>query len=195
MVIDTINDVVIGDIGDEIVNTSGVAVRPFWWSTECLEVLGVASASGDPGETDVTDGDGSGAAGGSGADGGSDTAGGETVTSAGSTSDEGGTEGPGSTGKAGGLAGGWIALVVVLAVLAVGGVAGVAFLLGRGRRTAVTPAAEIASSGTGGVAAAGGASTEAAEPPSGSSAPRFCSGCGGPLAPGVRFCPSCGKES
>lgn len=39
MVIDTINDVVLHDCGDTIYNTSGVAVRPFWWSSEAIEVL------------------------------------------------------------------------------------------------------------------------------------------------------------
>jgi len=32
-------DVVLGDVGEKIYNTSGVAVRPFWWSTECMAVL------------------------------------------------------------------------------------------------------------------------------------------------------------
>lgn len=44
MVIDTVNDVVISDIDDKIVTgvlTGGVAVRPFWWSNECLEALGL----------------------------------------------------------------------------------------------------------------------------------------------------------
>ena len=39
MIIDTVNDEVLGDVGDTIYNTSGVAVRPFWWSSECVEVL------------------------------------------------------------------------------------------------------------------------------------------------------------
>jgi hypothetical protein len=40
VVIDTVNDVVLGTCGDKIVQTAGVAVRPFWWSKECVEVLG-----------------------------------------------------------------------------------------------------------------------------------------------------------
>jgi hypothetical protein len=39
VVIDTVRDVVLGDCGDKIVNTVGVAVRPFWWSAECMAVL------------------------------------------------------------------------------------------------------------------------------------------------------------
>jgi hypothetical protein len=39
VVLDTVNDVVLGDCGDKIANTDGVAVRPFWWSTESVEVL------------------------------------------------------------------------------------------------------------------------------------------------------------
>lgn len=39
MVIDTVRDVVLGDIGKELQQTAGVAVRPFWWSEACMEVL------------------------------------------------------------------------------------------------------------------------------------------------------------
>ena len=37
--IDTVKDVVLGDIGKTTVQTDGVAVRPFCWSTACMEVL------------------------------------------------------------------------------------------------------------------------------------------------------------
>jgi len=39
VVLDTVNDVVLGDIGKKEVQTAGVAVRPFWWSTACVEAL------------------------------------------------------------------------------------------------------------------------------------------------------------
>ena len=39
VVIDTVRDVVLGVAGDKIVQTAGAAVRPFWWSTECVDVL------------------------------------------------------------------------------------------------------------------------------------------------------------
>jgi hypothetical protein len=39
VVIDTVKDVVLGVCGDKIVQTDGVAVRPFWWSKECIEEL------------------------------------------------------------------------------------------------------------------------------------------------------------
>ena len=39
VVIDTVMDVVLGDIGKKLLQTDGVAVRPFWWSTACMEVL------------------------------------------------------------------------------------------------------------------------------------------------------------
>jgi hypothetical protein len=39
VVIDTVKDVVLGDIGKKEMQTGGVAVRPFWWSTACMEVL------------------------------------------------------------------------------------------------------------------------------------------------------------
>jgi hypothetical protein len=38
-VIDTVNDVVTGTCGDKVVQTAGVAVSPFWWSTAAMEVL------------------------------------------------------------------------------------------------------------------------------------------------------------
>ncbi len=44
MVIDTVNDVLIGDIDEKKVTgvlTGGVAVRPFWWGNEYLEELGL----------------------------------------------------------------------------------------------------------------------------------------------------------
>jgi hypothetical protein len=39
VVIDTVKDVSLGDIGKEQQQTGGVAVRPFWWSTASMEVL------------------------------------------------------------------------------------------------------------------------------------------------------------
>lgn len=39
MVLDTVEDVVLGDVGKEEEQTAGVAVRPFWWSAACMEVL------------------------------------------------------------------------------------------------------------------------------------------------------------
>jgi hypothetical protein len=41
---------VLRDIGDKIVNTGGVAVRPFWWSNECLEALGLKTYVLGPGK-------------------------------------------------------------------------------------------------------------------------------------------------
>lgn len=43
MVIDTEKDIVTGDIGDNIVNTAGIAVRPFWWGNEYLKTMGLDS--------------------------------------------------------------------------------------------------------------------------------------------------------
>lgn len=56
--IDTVNDVVLRDIGDQIVNTGGVAVRPFWWSNECLEALGLKTYNLGPGGTSGDNGGG-----------------------------------------------------------------------------------------------------------------------------------------
>jgi hypothetical protein len=39
VVLDTVKDVVLGDIGKKLVQTDGLAVRPFWWSTASMEVL------------------------------------------------------------------------------------------------------------------------------------------------------------
>jgi hypothetical protein len=57
VVIDTVNDVVIGDIDDKIVNTGGVAVRPFWWGNEYLEELGLKTYLLDTGLSGKEDGE------------------------------------------------------------------------------------------------------------------------------------------
>ncbi len=49
--IDTVNDAVLRDIGDKIVYTGGVAVRPFWWGNESLEALGLKTYILGPGGT------------------------------------------------------------------------------------------------------------------------------------------------
>jgi hypothetical protein len=36
---DTVKDVVLGDVGKKLEQTAGVAVRPFWWSTASMDVL------------------------------------------------------------------------------------------------------------------------------------------------------------
>ena len=57
MVIDTVNDLVISDIDDKIVNTGGVAVRPFWWGNEYLEELGLKTYLLDKGLSGKEDSD------------------------------------------------------------------------------------------------------------------------------------------
>jgi hypothetical protein len=174
VVLDTVKDVVIGDIGDEIMNTSGVAVRPFWWSKECLQVLGLAT--GDSGSDTTAAGDTSGstsstAAGGSG---GTSTGGSADGTGGGEGTNEKGASGEGGEG---GLSGGWIALIAVLAAIAVAAVAGFAFLIGRGssgRTSTLTGVATTAAQGD-------------------ATAPPFCSECGGALNPEAKFCAGCGK--
>ncbi len=141
MVIDTVNDVVIGDVGDEVVEHCGVAVRPFWWSTESLVALGLAPdsggtettawpavppvpAPGDPGmRPDAT--------GAGGSQGGTGTAAG---TGEGSGSGDGRAAGDLGSEGGGGLSGGWIALIAVLAVVAVAALTGLAFMFGKGSR-------------------------------------------------------------
>ncbi len=87
----------------------------------------------------------------------------------------------------GGLPGGWIALIAVLAVLLVAALAGVAFLLGkrtRGPRAGAT-------------AAAAGGATDAASvgvAAAGSGAAAYCKECGAPLGPGSKFCADCGAS-
>jgi hypothetical protein len=177
VVIDTVKDVVIGDVGDEIMNTAGVAVRPFWWSRESLEVLGLAAPSG--GSDTTQGGDASGNASGGTADiatGGSvvpSTGGSGGGTAGGEAKEEtGGSEGKDESAPSeGGLSGGWIALIAVLAVVAVAALAGFAYMLGRGRPTA---AARVVG--------------QQARP-----SPAFCSQCGGALNSDAKFCASCGK--
>jgi hypothetical protein len=126
VVVDTVKDVVIWDVGDKLVSTGGVAVRPFLWSRESLQVLGLAAGSTatettaaarttDPGQgtVDATTSTGRGAAGD--ASGGGDT-GGHLAVLADS-----------------GLSGAWIALIAVIAIVALAAVIALAFLLGRAR--------------------------------------------------------------
>jgi hypothetical protein len=126
----------------------------------------------------------------------SSTSGGETVTSSGSTgtSDSGipvvigGNDSGGrADGRgAGGLSGGWIALIAVLAVLVAVCLSAVAFLLGklaRGPRAGGS-ATRGAETGTVATRAVSTGSTEAA----------FCKECGAPLVPGAKFCPNCGSQ-
>jgi hypothetical protein len=184
VVIDTVDDVVIGDIGNEIMNTSGVAVRPFWWSKECLQVLGLAT--GDSGSDTTVAGDTSGSTS-------STAAGGSVVTSTGGgDSGTAGGEGPDETGGfkdesasgEGGLSGGWIALICVLAIIAVAALAGLTFMLGTGRRGR-GPIGETA----GGLAT----SAEAASTVAAGTAPAFCSQCGSALSSDAKFCARCGR--
>jgi hypothetical protein len=181
VVIDTVNDVVLGDIGDEIMSTAGVAVRPFWWSRESLEALGLAAPSGGSDTTQAGDAPG-GDVGGDAAGVSSTVAGGSVVPSTGG-SDGGGSGGEvrEETGQSGsedegarsasGLSGGWIALIAVLAVVAVAALTGLAFMLGRGRTIAPAQAVD-----------------RQAKPSA-----AFCSQCGSGVGSSAKFCPGCGK--
>jgi hypothetical protein len=123
-VVDTVKDVVIGDVGDTLVSTGGVAVRPFWWSTECLQVLGLA-AEGTATETTVAAHP---------TDPGQGTVDATTSTGRGAAGD---ASGGGHTGGRpavlgdSGLSAVWIALIAVLAVVALAAVIAFTFLLGR----------------------------------------------------------------
>ncbi len=194
MVIDTVADVVLGDVGEDIVSTSGVAVRPFWWSAECLEALGLAvGATGDSesaGEgssttaADVTSGD-EGATVSEANDNGAAVAG----NADGSHS----AEGEEVSAQASALSAGWITLIVVLGVAVVGALAALIVLLSRGRRGADSPADTET-----GNAVPPGAAAGAAVPSPGDAVPSerapFCSQCGHPLDGADRFCPGCGRQ-
>lgn len=182
--IDTVNDVVIGDVGDKIVSTAGVAVRPFWWSTECLEVLGLAlggtgTETTAAGETSGTEGGPSGDATGSGGDNGSR---GGAVTGTGGNN----VGGDGQEALAGsGLSGGWIALLAALAVIAAAALAALAFMIGRGRPTSTVAGA--VGSGLGAETAAQVVARQTR------TAPPFCSQCGSALNLEAKFCAMCGR--
>ncbi len=170
MVIDTIADVVIGDVGDEVVNTAGVAVRPFWWSTDCLAAMGLATTGGgsEPSNPSTTE-----------------TTADQTTNASdlpGSAGDEtGGDRRPGDAdgGSAdpGGLAGGWIALIAILAVIAVAALSVLAYMLGRTRGSGGDPLTGVAPAG------------RDEEPPA------FCRYCGGSLTPGAKYCSKCGRPA
>ena len=178
MVIDTIDDVVLGDIEGEIVSTAGVAVRPFWWSKECLVAMGLAQGDSDTMTTtgSGTTGGGSGdTAGGSGREGETGVAGGETggAGTGEGTAGEGGSGSDSEGRSAGGLSGGWIALITVLAVVAGAALAALAFLLARGNRKRAAPGLR-----------ADQVRTE----------PEFCPACGSAVTKGSRFCAGCGRS-
>lgn len=121
MVLDTVKDVVIRDVGDKLVSTGGVAVRPFWWSTECLQALGLAPQGA---RTETTT---AGGATGTGQD-----SFGETTRAAGGSSAEAGDGGNGGRDLAdAGLSRVWIAVIAGLAVLALAASVALAFVLGR----------------------------------------------------------------
>lgn len=105
IVVDTVADEIVGDMGGEPVKTGGVAVRPFWWSTECLQVLGVATGegSGTAGEDGTSTDEGG-------------TAAGEDNDSTQASSD---TANDGS-GEDDGLSAGIMALIIILAAVAAG---------------------------------------------------------------------------
>ncbi len=191
MVIDTVNDVVIGDVGDEIVSTGGVAVRPFWWSTESLVALGLATGGDTTGTTAVGDTSTTGSGGSgettSGQGGTGSTGDGNDATGAGSG--EGDAGGDVEALADGGLSGGWIALIAVLAVVAVAALAILAFVLGRGRRGGTDTTTGAGADGAAATTVAAGVAAQELR-----TTPAFCSECGGTLAPGARFCPGCGRR-
>lgn len=197
MVIDTVNDVVIGDVGDEIVNTGGVAVRPFWWSTECLQALGYASGEtgGDTTagpatstDTPVTTGGGGGTGGQTGT-----TGAGTGSTAGGQGSGESGGDSESRASEEGGLAGWVIALIAVLAVIAVAALAALAYLLGKAKGG---PGGRGLTTGSAGGGVAAGSAPVLSHDATGTGAattPASCSHCGNPLSAGAQFCGSCGK--
>jgi hypothetical protein len=190
-VIDTVNDVVLGDVGDEIVSTGGVAVRPFWWSTECLVALGLATdgdTTGTTGAGDTSDTGSGGSAETTGSQGGTGSTGdGNDATGGGSG--EGDAGGDVEALADGGLSGGWIALIAVLAAVAVAALAVLAFVLGRGRRRGPDTTTRSSTGDAAATTVATGATAQELR-----TTPAFCSECGGTLAPGARFCPGCGRR-
>lgn len=203
MVIDTVNDVVLGDVGDELVSTAGVAVRPFWWSEECLAALGHSGKQPGSGGSEQG-GPGAGQAG----------EGRQGMTTGGSTSgnvDAGGDAGDGGAGGAGvddgaadevaldgqavgataaGLGGGWTALIAVLAVIAAAALGAAGYLLWRARGSARGPiAADGPVAREPSTMVGGGPTATVAD-----AAPAYCSQCGARLEPTDKFCSTCGRR-
>jgi len=170
-------------VGDEIVSTGGVAVRPFWWSTESLVALGLATGGDTTGATKAGNASTTGSGGS-----------GDTTSSEGGTDATGGGSGQGDADDVealvdGGLSNGWIALIAVLAVVAVAALVILAFVLGRGRRGG--PDATVGASAGGAVTTTVASGSVAQEV---KATPAFCAECGGTLRPGARFCPDCGRR-
>jgi hypothetical protein len=173
-----------------------------WRSDEVMVAESTTTAEGDTESGGGSDTTASGT--GTGSNGGGTASGDETGGGGG------GFEGEGSRGEGGGLSGGWIALIVALAVVAMVAIVTVAFLLGRMGRGPHT-----ASPGPSGgadsamtrdqaavQAAAVSTSYEATEDPVASQVssqsvpgtPAFCSDCGTSLAQGASYCPGCGRQ-
>ncbi len=131
------------------------------------------------------------------------TSAGPAGTTAGTGGAGGGPNGgaEGGSAKAGGLSGGWIALVAVLAVVVVAALAATAFVVGRARGNRTRTSASMAPSrvfgapddsavpgaaevGTGGESVAGTIATPTRS---------FCSECGALLEPGAKYCAGCGR--
>ena len=159
-----------------------------------VTTTGVETTSSSLGATGSTDGTTGG------------TSAGQPATSAGTGGSGGGSSGGGTEQNAseGGLSGGWIALIAVVAVVVLAALGVAMFILGRSRggqgRTSGSTAAGASSaapinSTTGAVsdAAAGLGGQEAARTATGIAARSFCSECGTSLEPGARYCSGCGR--
>jgi len=195
-----VDDVVLGDVGEELVSTAGVAVRPFWWSDECL------AAPGDGGGPMTTDGGGPDAAGpaedvgggasgqDSGGDGDGASAGPGANQTEGHDADD-ALEGESMGARESGLGSGWIAFIAVVAAIAGAAVAMTTYLLLRSRRSGASLSAD-AEAGAAPSSAAASAPTSApvSSATTEEDAPAFCSRCGASLDPGDKFCSSCGRR-
>jgi hypothetical protein len=158
---------VLRDIDDKIVNTGGVAVRPFWWGNEYLEALGLKTYALGPGGT-AEDNSGS-----------EDTAAdGIETDAAGGLLDQ-ATGSPLST-----------FLIVTVALLSLFLVAAAVYLIKLSTRKKMISIPTVAST----FQQNQSAPPQHYHSDTSSTYPLYCVNCGKPLTAGSNFCPGCGKE-
>jgi hypothetical protein len=158
---------VLRDIDDKIVNTGGVAVRPFWWGNEYLEALGLNTYTLEPGGN-AEDSSGS-----------EDTAAGSIETdAAGSLLDQ-AAGSPLST-----------ILIVAIALLSLFLVAAAVYLIKLSTRKKMISIPMATSN----FQQTQSAPPQHNHSETSSTFPSYCANCGKPLTAGSNFCPSCGKK-
>jgi len=158
---------VLRDIDDKIVNTGGVAVRPFWWGNEYLEALGLKTYTLYSGSTTKDD---------SGSE--DSVAGGIDADATGGLLDQ-ATDSPLSTFT-----------IVAVSLFSVFLIVVAVYLIKLSARKKMISIPTVKST----VQPPQSAPPQHHHSDTSSTFPSYCANCGKSLAPGSNFCPGCGKQ-